>query len=107
MDLPSSGLNGMLPPAIADLRCAGLLAYMYANTPSQLFDASDAALPYLVSQNVVEAHFRPVYFACLAEHGRVQGCFRQQHWRRAAGAVLGAHQPAILVRDADPIRRIF
>jgi hypothetical protein len=30
MNLRSSGLNGTLPTAIADLRCAGLLAYMYA-----------------------------------------------------------------------------
>jgi hypothetical protein len=30
MNLRSSGLTGTLPTAIADLRCAGLLAYMYA-----------------------------------------------------------------------------
>ena len=33
MDLRSSGLNGTLPTTIADLRCAGLLAYMYASAP--------------------------------------------------------------------------
>ncbi len=32
MNLRSSGLNGTLPTAIADLRCVGLLANMYANT---------------------------------------------------------------------------
>jgi hypothetical protein len=49
MDLRSSGLNGTLPTAIADLRCAGLLAYMYAHAPPRLFDASDVTRSSFVS----------------------------------------------------------
>ena len=37
-----------------------------------------------------------------SERGCAQGCFGEPHRRRAAGAVLGAHQPASVVRCPKP-----
>ncbi len=46
---------------------------------------------------------RFISVACVPAHGRVQVCGGQPHRRPTAAALLCAHQPAILVRCADPI----